>query len=166
MPGFTGTSGGGETAAWIQTSFDLSAYAGQTILLSFRYVTDSGVDLPGWWIDDVAVGSVPLADGSSLEGWQSPTQISPVPVSGFTVQLVAYSTKAVFGRPLFPVRVYTLPLDGQFHGSLDRIGVLRNLGPLADVVAAIVTYDDPSESVDQYAPYTLTVEGVLQPGGS
>jgi hypothetical protein len=166
VPGFTGTSGGGEPAAWIQTSFDLSAYAGQTILLSFRYVTDSGVDLPGWWIDDVAVGGVPLTDGSSLEGWQSPTQISPVPVGGFTVQLVAYSTKAVFGQPLFPVRVYTLPLDGQFHGSLDRIGVLRNLGPLADVVAAIVTYDDPSESVDQYAPYTLTVEGTPQPGGS
>jgi hypothetical protein len=62
--------------------------------------------------------------------------------------------------------VYALPLDGEFRGSLDRIGVLRNLGPLADVVAAIVTYDDPSESVDQYATYTLTVDGVLQPGGS
>jgi hypothetical protein len=64
------------------------------------------------------------------------------------------------------VRVYPLPLDGEFRSSLDCIGVLRHLGPLADVVAAIVTYDDPTESVDQYAPYTLTVEGALQPGGS
>ena len=35
----------------------------------------------------------------------------------------------------------------------------------ADFVGAIVTYDDPSESVDQYAPYRLTVNGVTQPGG-
>ena len=36
----------------------------------------------------------------------------------------------------------------------------------ADFVAAIVFYDDPSETSAQYAPYTLTVNGVMQPGGS
>lgn len=30
---------------------------------------------------------------------------------------------------------------------------------------AIVTLDDPSERIDLYAPYRLTVNGVLQPGG-
>ena len=43
--------------------FDLSAYAGDTILLSFRYVTDSSVDGAGWWIDDVRIGDQPIADG-------------------------------------------------------------------------------------------------------
>ena len=37
-------------------------------------------------------------------------------------------------------------------------------GPTAST--PIVTYDDPTESVDQYAPYTLTVNHVLQPGGA
>ena len=46
------------------------------------------------------------------------------------------------------------------------------LGPLALVllaafpkVVAIVAYDEPTEQVQQYAPYTLTVNGVVQPGG-
>ena len=50
LPGFTGSSGG-----WVTETFDLSAYDDQPILLSFRYITDSGVSLPGWWVDDVAV---------------------------------------------------------------------------------------------------------------
>jgi hypothetical protein len=36
----------------------------------------------------------------------------------------------------------------------------------ADFVAAIVFYDDPAETSFQYAPYTLAVNGVTQPGGS
>ena len=35
-----------------------------------------------------------------------------------------------------------------------------------DKVVAIVAYDEPTEQVQQYAPYTLTVNGVLQPGGT
>jgi hypothetical protein len=32
-------------------------------------------------------------------------------------------------------------------------------------VVAVVAYDEPTEQVQQYAPYTLTVNGVTQPGG-
>ena len=92
LPGFTGPSGGGEAAEWVTESFDLSAYAGESILLSFRYVTDPSVDLPGWWIDDVKVGSVELTTGITLNGWATPTQIRPNRVHGFTVQLLAYTT--------------------------------------------------------------------------
>ncbi len=34
-----------------------------------------------------------------------------------------------------------------------------------DQVVAIVATDDPTELVRQYAPYALTVNGTLQPGG-
>ena len=34
-----------------------------------------------------------------------------------------------------------------------------------DVVGAVVMYDEPTEQVTDYAPYRLTVNGVLQPGG-
>jgi hypothetical protein len=154
LPGFTGNSGG-----WVTTSFDLSAYAGQEILLSFRYVTDPAVDLPGWWIDDVTVGGELLSDGTSLEGWSTPTEINPVEVEGFTVQLVAYSST-----------------DDQLPALLSRVelgaGDVVDLGGLAgqqagyDVVAAIVSYNESTESITQYAPYTLLANGVLQPGGS
>jgi hypothetical protein len=34
-----------------------------------------------------------------------------------------------------------------------------------NVVAAVVTYDEPTESITDYAPYTLKANGVTQPGG-
>ena len=92
LPGFTGPSGAVTAAAWVTESFDLSAYAGQTVLLAFRYITDSSVDLPGWWIDNVEVGGEQVTDGTTLNGWGTPTQILPIRVAGFTVQLVAYTT--------------------------------------------------------------------------
>jgi hypothetical protein len=33
-------------------------------------------------------------------------------------------------------------------------------------VAAIVTHDDPTGVAERYAPYALSVNGVVQPGGS
>ncbi len=50
LPGFTGSSGG-----WVHKTFDLSAYAGQSILLQFRYMTDWGTVNSGFYVDDVRV---------------------------------------------------------------------------------------------------------------
>jgi hypothetical protein len=67
-------------------------------------------------------------------------------------------------------RIYRLPLDRNFRGSLGRSGALAALSRGQDrgddfVVSALVMQDDPSETVDQYARYQLRVNGVLQPGG-
>jgi hypothetical protein len=174
VPGFTGDSGG-----WRTETFDLSQYAGQTILLSFRYVTDSGVDLPGWWIDDVTLGGTSLSDGSTLTGWQTPTQIRPIAVDGYTVQLIGYKTpkgdkrqKSFWrhhhhhGKRSVAFR-YVLHLDAENRASLDRRDLHRLLDRArgADVVAALVMQDDPSELVAKYARYTLKANGVTQPGG-
>jgi hypothetical protein len=160
LPGLTGRSGGGRFAAWISTSFDLAAYRGKTILLAFRYISDPSVAFPGWWIDDVRLGGTLLTDGSSLEGWRSFSQISPPRVSGWTAQVVAYTTAG-------PRRamVTRLELDDRFHGELTaaQLRTLRAGG--YDVVAAVVTYDEPTERLRDYAPYTLRVNGVVQPGG-
>ena len=53
LPGLNGT------ADWHTESFDLAAYAGKTVLLRFRMMTD-GATLgnggeAGWWVDDVKV---------------------------------------------------------------------------------------------------------------
>ena len=89
LPGFTGDSGG-----WVSETCDLSAYAGQDVELAFRYVTDPAENLAGWWVRNVAIDGTSVADGSSLDGWQSGTQAHPVPVAGFTVQLVGYGPSA------------------------------------------------------------------------
>jgi hypothetical protein len=158
LPGFTGSSGG-----WVSTSFDLSAYAGQEVLLSFRYVTDTNTEGPGWWVDNVTVGGELVSDGSTLEGWSSATEIRPVPVDGFTLQLVAYASDGS-RRPALLTR---FELDGNFDVALGSLRpAITRLGRGYDVVGAIVTYDEPTESITQYAPYTLVANGVVQPGGS
>ncbi|MBA3430685.1 MAG: immune inhibitor A, partial [Actinobacteria bacterium] len=155
VPGFTGNSKG-----WRTESFDLSEYAGQQILISFRYVTDSAVDFPGWWIDDVAVGDTRVTDGTSLEGFRSVTEVRPVPVEGYTVQLVAYEEDG--GGE---ARLAQLRLDDEMGASLRGGALRRAVGRRADVVAAIVMYDESTESITDYAPYSLKVNGALQPGG-
>jgi hypothetical protein len=61
--------------------------------------------------------------------------------------------------------VFNLPIDASFHGELTGADVAAAIGSTANVVSAIVTYHDGTELVAQYAPYTLSVNGVTQPGG-
>ena len=156
LPGFNGT------ADWSTQTFDLSPWAGQTILLRFRMMTDtftlgnnpdeSGA---GWWVDDVRVGGTLVSDGT-LAGWSTPAP----PIESFTLQLVGLDAKNDNGTIL--VRV---PLGDGRTASLSG-GTLRSLlGNHAGAVAAIVTYGESTESIGAYAPYQLTVNGVLQPGG-
>jgi len=59
----------------------------------------------------------------------------------------------------------TLRLNSQFDAALNERQLDRLVDSKADVVAAIVTYDEPTEQVFDYARYRLTVNGTLQPGG-
>ena len=55
---YTGRSGGGETAEWIQEQVDLSPYTGQEVLIRFEYITDDAVNRPGFVLDDVAIPEI------------------------------------------------------------------------------------------------------------
>jgi immune inhibitor A len=46
--GLTGVSGGGAAPAWVTVTYDMTAYAGQSVLFRLRYKTDPGVALRGW----------------------------------------------------------------------------------------------------------------------
>ncbi len=168
VPGYSGDSNG-----WQHETCSLSAYAGQTVLLAFRYVTDSNTQghpdanargvPPGFWVDNVNVSGTAVSDGSSLSGWQSPTQVKPVAVNGFKLQVVGYSTT----KPKSLVAVGTIKLNANFQASLneDQLQKLIDGNDATNVVGFIVMYDEPTESIDDYAPYTLKVNGVTQPGG-
>ncbi|MFB3163722.1 peptidase M6 [Neobacillus sp. 179-J 1A1 HS] len=67
VPGFTGTS-----ANWQEESFDLSQYAGQKVLVSFRYLTDWGTTQAGWYVDDITIPEIGYSnDGSSTDSFKS-----------------------------------------------------------------------------------------------
>lgn len=155
-PGLNGDSGG-----WVTETFDLTPYAGQTILLALRYVTDTNTRGTGVWVDNVSVGGNLVSDGSSLAGWQTFTQIKPISVSGYTVQLVGYETSGKKPHAF----VASVPLTSSFAASLNGGKLERLIGEKANVVAALVMYDEPTESIGQYARYTLKVNNVTQPGG-
>jgi hypothetical protein len=154
LPGLTGNSKG-----WQRIRFNLERYAGRRVLLAFRYVTDGLVDGPGWWIDRVALGKNVLSLGRKLGGWRSPTQIRRTPVSGWSVQLVAYTGDGSEAW-LAPVN-----LGPGFAATLDAQQIEDAVGGNAEFVSAIVTYDEPTETIGQYAPYRLVVNGARQPGG-
>ncbi|ANU14095.1 peptidase M23B [Planococcus halocryophilus Or1] len=69
VPGFTGTNGD-----WTTETFDLSAYAGQDVLVSFRNLTDWGSNEAGWFVKDIQLGDF-SADGTSTDVFQSLGQL-------------------------------------------------------------------------------------------
>ncbi|GAA3544764.1 hypothetical protein AFL01nite_16290 [Aeromicrobium flavum] len=156
VAGPQGPSLNGATDGFEQHTFDLSAYAGQQILLSFRYISDGGVNEGGLKIDNVAIGGTTISDGSDLGDFKSPTQIRPTPVENWHVKLVGL-------RPGKKPYVAQVAWDGKSSFTVDKWSLIK-LRPAKQVVA-IVAYDESTEMVQQYAPYTLTVNGAVQPGG-
>ena len=155
VAGPLGPSLNGDSAAFATQTFDLSAYAGQTVLVGFRYVSDGGVNDGGWYVDDVKVGDTPVSDGSDASVFSSPTQINPVEVANWNVRIVGLDAAGHRGV----IRQF----DGATTLSLDA----EDLRPFRGypTVVAIVGYDDPTEQVQQYASYTLTANGAVQAGG-
>jgi hypothetical protein len=69
--GYTGLSGGGPT--WIEEQIDLTAYAGQEVLVRFEYITDDALNDPGWAIDDITIPELGYQDDAEggNGGWQA-----------------------------------------------------------------------------------------------
>jgi hypothetical protein len=109
---------------------DLSAYAGQEILVRFEYITDDAVNREGWLIDDVCILETGFCDDleSGTQDWEA---------RGFV-----YSDNRVRQRYLVQaiqiaqgeaLRVLQMPLDEAQQGKLE----LRNVGPDDRIVLVI-----------------------------
>jgi hypothetical protein len=157
LPGFNGD------ADWHAESFDLSAWAGKTVLLRFRMMTDGatlgngGPIEAGWLLDDVKVGGTLVSDGT-LTGWGTDAP----PIAGYTLQLISIGAKdgkraTLIQESLQSGKTYSLNIKKLFANALKR--------DPAETVAMLVMYDESTESIPRYAPYSLKVNGVLQPGG-
>jgi hypothetical protein len=145
----------GTTTGFEPHTFDLSAYAGTSILVNFQYISDGGIDEGGLLIDDIAVGGILISDGSSLEPFRTASQISPTVVNNWNLRLIGIDEKRH--------AAWQFEYNGRASVNVNRWDVaLLSIFPK---VVAVVAYDEPTEQVTQYAPYTLTVNGVVQPGG-
>ncbi|UCH57516.1 MAG: immune inhibitor A [Candidatus Bathyarchaeota archaeon] len=140
LPGLTGWSG-----SWVTMSFDLSAYAGQDILLAFRYVTDWNTLYDGWYIDNVYVDGTHISDGSSTDPFKDLTEVLPIN-NDFTVTIVGIKEKAKGNQ----YKVLTLKLD---EVTEDVIFELNSVLKSSDSAVMLVTFDAP-EGFTGYVEYT------------
>jgi immune inhibitor A len=129
-PAYTGKSGGSEGPAWVKESIDLSPLAGQEILLRFEYITDEGVNLDGWAIDDIAIPELAfLDDGEEGRSWRAQGfQRLTAPLDQrFIVQVIEMGETTSVRR---------LPLDAANRGDVRLSGFGSTLDKAVIVVAA------------------------------
>jgi immune inhibitor A len=71
--GYTGMSGGGDAAQWINETADLSAYAGKQVQVRFEYVTDPELNGEGLLLDDVSLAAAHYSTDFEADdgGWQA-----------------------------------------------------------------------------------------------
>lgn len=150
LPGLTGESDG-----WVDMSYDLSAYDGQQVLVAFRYMTDWGTQgngtlaAPGWYIDDIAVGSF-TSDGSSMAGFQGIDEV----LGRFAEYMITFVGKMKAGNAKWQV----LQLDMQNFGEGTQKDLQKFMSNAAlDEVIVIVSYAAPQGSQGT-APFGLKVE--------
>jgi hypothetical protein len=117
--GYTGKSGGGAEAVWVQETADLTPYINQEILLRFQYITDLAVHEAGFVIDDIAIPELDYADDAERDGgWQEAgfVRSGHILPQTFIVQRILLSDDEV--------RVERLPLDenqwGQWYFPMDK----------------------------------------------
>jgi immune inhibitor A len=117
--GYTGCSGGGETgkgcsAQWTNEKVDLSAYAGQKILVRFEYITDAALSYASLMLDDISVPEINYTCNVEQDncGWDSKgfVRVDNVLPQNFVVQLIHQSGGQT--------TVERLPLDANRQGSL------------------------------------------------
>ncbi len=107
--GYTGASRG-----WRDETVDLSAYAGQQVLVRFEYVTDTALNNPGLLVDDIALPELDYrADFEQDEGgWEAQgfVRMDNVLPQRFILQLIRQSEAGT--------TVERVPLDGGNRGQL------------------------------------------------
>jgi immune inhibitor A len=144
--GYTGFSGGVDGGQWIEESVDLSAYAGNEVLLRFEYVTDAAVNGDGLLLDDFSLPALGYSTDfeSGDDGWQAEGFVRIYNRVPQTYRLMLIEKGR--GTSVQPIR-----LDPQQHAEFQL-----SLG--GDVKQAILMVIGTSRYTWQPAPYSITLK--------
>jgi immune inhibitor A len=145
--GYTGKSGGGDRAEWIQESVDLSPYAGKQIIVAFDTINDLAVNRPGLAIDDVSVPEINYQSDFEKDdgGWQSAGWVRTnnfVP-QDYTVQLVSVGKDG-------QINVARLPLNADNTARWDI--------PLSQLEKAVVVVSPMATKTTEVARYSWSAQ--------
>lgn len=143
-PGYSGSSGGGAAATWVDESVALTSFAGKKILLRFEYVTDGGTHREGWAVRDVGLADggiiLPSLGAPRSDGWVTIDQSLP---QTYIVRLILSKTGGDFS-------VLDVPLDAALAGELRFSS--------AGVEDAVLAIAGSTEGTNQLAPYTIELQ--------
>lgn len=138
--GYTGRSDG-----WVEQNVDLSAYAGQEILVRFEYVTDDATLEAGFVLDDVAIPEIGYFQDfeESSDEWQSEgwVRLENNLRQHFTLHLVEkYADGSIQVRPLLaadeaPAGEWEVSLGGE----IQEVTVV--ISPFAPITTEKATFD-------------------------
>jgi len=128
---YTGRSGGGDQAKWIQEQVDLSPYVGQEVLIRFEYITDDAVNRPGFVLDDVAIPELGYSSDfeADSDGWEPAGFIrhaNTLP-QRWLVQLILFGPETTVQRlEVGPDQTgqWEIPLGGDAHRAVVAISAL------------------------------------------
>ena len=130
---------------WVTLSYDLSAYAGQDVLVAFRMVTDWATAYGGWWIDNVYVDDTLISDGTDASIFKDITEILPIN-NDFTVTFVGMKSTTKGNQ----YKVITIDLDKTSEtGWIELNSILK----WSNKAAMLITFDAP-EGFTNYADYS------------
>jgi hypothetical protein len=171
VPGFTGPDESGEGTVGTATepvhvSCDLPDAVG-SILLSFRLMTDAGVNFDGWHLKNVTLDGAAVDDTpADLSDWNNQTFYSTVALD-FILQVVGLTgTVDTYGDITAGGDVVVLrPTLGDGHTYTLSAADLAALAGSTQVVA-IVSAVLADETTRVYAPYSLLVNGAERADGA
>jgi hypothetical protein len=136
-PGWTGVSGGGDQAEWVDERIDLTPFAGQEILLRFEMVTDDAVNKPGLLIDNLRIPEIGWQDdGESGEaGWTSEGWIltDNSVAQRWLVQVLEV------GRGTVTVERMEIGPDGRGEFRIENMGDLNEVMLMISAIAPVTT---------------------------
>ncbi|MCB0107516.1 MAG: immune inhibitor A, partial [Caldilineaceae bacterium] len=166
VPGFSGVSGGGETPAWVNVTYDMSAYAGQDLLLAFRYATDPASagqvpppPAPGWYLDNIQLGNSVLFTDTLPAAAESIWEARGIE-NNFLVDLVTFANQN--GAEIADITSVTLDALGMGSFNLGSLLSQPGFNEAGERVVALVSAVAPQPEADLisgpsgYVGYTLT----------
>ena len=168
LPGFTGLSNGWNTSTWTTETFDLSAYAGQEILLSFRYMTDWITVNSGWYIDNISIDdnskTIFYDDCSDITQWMCKAEAFGYDMD-FDVKFYNPYTDTITNIPLNDINEYGSIVDFHLGGNLHLgNGILiisyipdHNMPDKADYWVNFVQEPDGGAAISSFPLFTTAL---------
>jgi immune inhibitor A len=143
---YTGASGGGTEAKWIEQSVDLKEFAGKKIMLRFEVITDDAFNLPGMALQDIRIPEINYAyDADSGDGgWQAQgfVRTNNREPEQYSVQLISTANDGT-------IQVKRLPLADDQTGHWDV--------PLSQLKNSVLVLSALARTTTESAPYQLDI---------